>query len=1032
MKLSKRVARGMLAGVGLLLGGVGPVGGATSTWDGGGADNNWSTGANWNPDGSVPASASNTWVRLDGYARYSPAQNIASPFVLNRLDFLNGTNGGGKTAFSLSGGQLQFVANGSVQPTNYLNREATCTIYNNIDIPEGTLLTLYYTTYGVDYRGVVSGAGSIDKQTGSGGISLFNPTNSFSGGLVIRGEDADWNKANVYASGAMGVGPVSLYGGTLSMRWQNPGGLIFYGASTHTNPITLYQNSPIFAGMPPAAADTVTLNGPVNLNGKTLFLRGGGAGTIGGAIGSSGANAIIKVDRGLWTLSGANTFLGRVTVSNGTLRLGLSGALNPSVPVVMSCATGWQSAASATFDLNGFSQTVGQLSGSPAAAGLTNILTSAAPAALTVNQDTSTLFNGRLAGALSLIKAGAGTLTLSNALGATDGSVAVSNGTLAVALAGSLGNPAALAIAGGGKVSVADGVTEPVRTLYLDGVLQPGGSYGAVGSGAETESDTFFAGGGRVFVQKGPAFTWDGGGADALMSTAQNWSGDAAPDFRWNDVTFGSGGCTAVVDTAASLYGLTFNVNTNFVVAAGSGVITNGAGGIVAQVPSEVSRTYTIAEDMTLAVSQVWNITNNASVSPTGVTALAVSGTLSGAAGASLSKQGSGNLILSGDNRYEGVTTVNLGDLIISHSNALGSASGKTVVNSGNGAASSRGGQLILRGGLTLSEPLELVGVGDGGYSGALINDTGDNVLNGPVVLTSSSRFQSYSLTGSLRFRGGMTGNSTFTFAYGKGIVSDTPFSLGSGWMYVHSGDLTLEVGGNSWTSTSIGWDGLLRAGAVNVLPADKPIEMGAYDAGNPSTAGKGILDLNGYSQSAGSLYTQGNVLASPSSLPATRLIRSASPATLTLNQTATNTFDGMITGRVSVVKNGPGLLTLTGTNTTFGSFIVSNGTLRVGLAGTLGNNCTNVVVAGGVLSLSNSVSIADQAWLHIGDGAKVELALGVEESVGWLALGTALKRSGTYGSMSSPATYKDGARFTGSGVLRVLHDTSGLLLSLR
>ena len=63
---------------------------ATYTWDGGGADNNWSTGANWNPDGSVPVSASDTLVQLDGTNRTSVAQNIAGPFVLNRLEFLDG------------------------------------------------------------------------------------------------------------------------------------------------------------------------------------------------------------------------------------------------------------------------------------------------------------------------------------------------------------------------------------------------------------------------------------------------------------------------------------------------------------------------------------------------------------------------------------------------------------------------------------------------------------------------------------------------------------------------------------------------------------------------------------------------------------------------------------------------------------------------------------------------------------------------------------------------------------------------------
>jgi autotransporter-associated beta strand protein len=889
---------------------------------------------------------------------------------------------------------------------------------------------MFYTTYGVDFRGVISGGGSIDKLTGSGGIGLYNPTNSFSGGLTIRATDTDWNKANVHASGAMGVGPVSLYGGTLATGFKDPGGLIFYNTSTQTNPISLFLNSPIFAGLPSASSDAVTLNGPIDLNSYTLYLRGGGAGAIGGVVSEGGANAIIKVDRGAWTLSGANTFTGRLTVANGTVKLGASGTLNPLVPVTVSCVTGLSSIASATLDLNGNNQTVSQLSGSITQAGTTNVLTSATAATLTVNQAATTLFNGRLTGALNLVKDGAGTLTLSNALSALSGSITVSNGTLAVALSSSLGNPAALNISSGSgaKVALAAGVTEPVVRLFLDGVQQQGGTYGAVGSGAETESDTYFSGSGKISVLQGTAVTWDGGGSDTLMSTAQNWVGDAAPAFKGNSVTFGTGGSTAVVDIAASLYGMTFNRDTNFVVAAGSGVITNNMGGILAQVPFSASRTYTVAEDLVLAASQVWNVTNNTAVSPTGVTALAVSGVIRGPANCTLTKQGNGSLTLSGDNSYDGVTTVNLGDLIVSHSNALGSTSGKTVVNSGGGSAA--GGQLYLRGGITLAEPLELGGVGDGGYNGALVNDSGSNIVSGPITLTSSTRYQS--LSGTIRISGGITGNSTFSFAYGPAVISGSPISIGTGWLYVHSGDLSLTIGGHSWSALSIGWDGIVRAGVANALPSDKPLELGAYDPSALVTAGKATLDLNGFSQSIGSLSTPANVLAASTTIGATRTIRSATAATFLVNQATANTFDGMITGLVSFVKSGPAMLTLSGTNTTYGSFTVSNGTLRVGTTGTLGSNCTNVVVAGGTLSLSNSVALSDSALVSIADGAKVELAAGVTETVSWLFYGNALKRAGTYGSTASTATVKDDTRFSGPGVLRVLHDKSGLLFRVQ
>ncbi len=289
---------------------------ATSVWDGGGADNKWSTANNWNPDGSFPASASDTLVTLDGTNRVSVVQDIATPFVLNRLEFRNAPFSGAKSAITVSGNAFRFESNGTTQPRVYLNRDASCAINSDVEIPSGTTLQHEYTTYGVTFNGVVSGGGAIEKLLHNGGITLNNPTNSFSGGLIIRANDVNWNYVNVNASGALGTGPVSLYGGPVSTNLTNPGGLTFGSTATHTNPVTLFGTSPI------TASGAVTLNGPLSLGAYTLHLRGTGSGTLGGGVSGGGTNALVKSDAGTWTIAGANTYTGRVTVNNGTLALG--------------------------------------------------------------------------------------------------------------------------------------------------------------------------------------------------------------------------------------------------------------------------------------------------------------------------------------------------------------------------------------------------------------------------------------------------------------------------------------------------------------------------------------------------------------------------------------------------------------------------------------------------------------------------------------------------------------------------------------
>jgi autotransporter-associated beta strand protein len=167
-------------------------------------------------------------------------------------------------------------------------------------------------------------------------------------------------------------------------------------------------------------------------------------------------------------------------------------------------------------------------------------------------------------------------------------------------------------------------------------------------------------------------------------------------------------------------------------------------------------------------------------------------------------------------------------------------------------------------------------------------------------------------------------------------------------------------------------------------------------------------------------------------------MLYSVAPATFTVNQNSDTLFNGVITGAVSIVKLGTGTLTLTNKFiSTFGSFTVSNGALNIADQGTLGVNSTNIVVGGtGTLVISNSLAIADVATIQMPTNsvstAKINLAEGVDERVGWLYFGGKMQNAGTYGSNDSPATYKDNTHFAGKGVLTVRFDEFGTVLIVR
>ncbi|MDD4019916.1 MAG: autotransporter-associated beta strand repeat-containing protein [Kiritimatiellae bacterium] len=118
-----------------------------------------------------------------------------------------------------------------------------------------------------------------------------------------------------------------------------------------------------------------------------------------------------------------------------------------------------------------------------------------------------------IAGAVTLVKSGSGTLTLTRAC-TTSGDFVVSNGTLAVSATGALGanstnvvvaggtlslsnstaiaDSATLVIANGGaaKVSLAAGVNESVGYLYFGNRQQRAGTYSATAGGGVQKVDT--------------------------------------------------------------------------------------------------------------------------------------------------------------------------------------------------------------------------------------------------------------------------------------------------------------------------------------------------------------------------------------------------------------------------------------------------------------------------------------------------------------------------------------------------------------
>ena len=402
-------------------------------------------------------------------------------------------------------------------------------------------------------------------------------------------------------------------------------------------------------------------------------------------------------------------------------------------------------------------------------------------------------------------------------------------------------------------------------------------------------------------------------------------------------------------------------------------------------------------------------------------------------------KVGTNTLTLTGDNSYNGNTFVMRGTLIVNHDHALGTASGNTVIYATGSTAT--GGRLTLGTGVTLAEPITLYGPGEIASADPAIDvaGAGTHTLDGAITLAGQGvKYRIIAATGDLTFNGpigrasGVTASRlVFSANAGRSLIISNTVDFGTLYCSVlGAGIVSVCSTGNDWAYISILQGGTARLGVDNALPTDKKVIIGGGD----STTG--CFDLGGFNQTVGGLGESGTAEKFPNNLITNSV--PASFSTLTIEQASgvSDTFGGRILGAVHLVKAGAAnsTLTLREVNGFSGTTTVTGGTLALDATGSLGEACVNVVVAAGLLKVQNSSAIADRAVLGVasGGGAKVELAAGVNETVRYLVVDSDVRRVGTYGSTSSAATYKDDDLFSGTGVLTVSKDDSGMLIKVR
>ena len=447
--------------------------------------------------------------------------------------------------------------------------------------------------------------------------------------------------------------------------------------------------------------------------------------------------------------------------------------------------------------------------------------------------------------------------------------------------------------------------------------------------------------------------TWTGGNG-TWNDTATNWSGVTGTPWDStngpnNAAIFGSTGAGAPVSGTVYTNRITFNT-------------TGGLGG---------SGTINLA-------GTTPTITNNVTATITTI--------LDGTAG--LTKNGTGELRLSGNNTYSGNTVLGTAVTQVSNANALGSTAAGTIVNSG--------AQLRLSGGITFAaEALTINGPGTGitgATRGALSNQSGNNTYTGKITLGSNSAINARNANSALTLdvaSGDAIELSTYTLSLNNDNATAV---LNINDSINGSGGVTMDGAGG----------GTAKLNAANTYTGTTTLKTGTLALGNVNALQNSTLETSpsGFGGRALTFTAAGNSTYNLGGLSGDLAINNGGNTLSVGANNANTSTTGVLSGAGGLTKTGNGTLTLGNTQLYTGATTINLGTLLVNAGSTSASS--TVTVASGATLGGNGI---------VGGATTVNGDLKPGNSPGLLTFSTSL----TLGSTANTTMEITGANSSGT-----------------
>lgn len=478
--------------------------------------------------------------------------------------------------------------------------------------------------------------------------------------------------------------------------------------------------------------------------------------------------------------------------------------------------------------------------------------------------------------------------------------------------------------------------------------------------------------------------TWDGGGANALWGTANNWDTNTLP-ASVDDITFGSAftsGSPSLGGIDYTVNSLTFNGSTaiSLVTGSGSPTITLTSGLLTKTTAAAV----TIAPNILLGANAGWSNTSTATAN-----ALKVTGVISdGAASYGLTLSGGGRVELYSSNTFDGGVTVNSASLGVYNNGALGTGS-LTV----QGASSIFFTADTVSNNIVFNSPSGFTGL----YSGSYKSTTN----NYSTTFTGS-------ITGALNNQQLRVGGNGRTWVFGTinltGLQSQglqlVPEEVSSSSSYIFSSTPTLSNGRIQLGATS-------AAGAQGNLLVNTATTFNVTRITQNSGGGKDTI---------GGIHASGTATFSQSEGILLNDVAAGQINLITLNSGAITDFASLLddgTNSVGVTINGTyrQIDTAASVNQSTPVYMTQTPTGKVRLSKATGNTYDGgtVVSAGTLLVANTSGSATGTGSVSIESGA----TLG---GTGIIAPGTGGAVSVKSGAMLAPGEGIGQIRFNGAG----------------